>query len=72
MAFRAAEKLREAISHVVFDEVGSITCSFGVAEYIPGESVADLITRADDALYRAKADGRNQVQMMPRPTRHAA
>ena len=72
MAFQAAEKLREAISHVVFDEVGSITCSFGVAEYIPGESVADLITRADDALYRAKADGRNQVQMMPRPTRHAA
>jgi len=52
MAFRAAEKLRGAISHAVFDEVGSITCSFGVAEYIPDESVADLITRADDALSR--------------------
>ncbi|CAB3751623.1 GGDEF domain-containing protein [Paraburkholderia solisilvae] len=67
MAFQAADKLRDAISHVVFGEVGSVTCSFGVAEYEAGESAAELIARADGALYRAKANGRNQVVLAPQP-----
>jgi diguanylate cyclase (GGDEF)-like protein len=65
MALRVAEKLREAISHVVFGAAGSITCSFGVTEYACGESAADFIGRADDALYRAKNDGRNNVKLTP-------
>lgn len=67
MALEAAEKLREAISRIVFSEVGTVTCSFGVAQYARGESAAELIARADDALYRAKANGRNQVQLTPQP-----
>jgi diguanylate cyclase (GGDEF)-like protein len=65
MAFQAAEKLRDAVGHVVFDEVGSVTCSFGVAQWIPGETMAQFIARADSALYRAKANGRNQVVLAP-------
>ncbi|HEY3597926.1 MAG TPA: diguanylate cyclase [Paraburkholderia sp.] len=65
MAFQAADKLRDAIGHVVFAEAGSVTCSFGVAEYEAGESAAELIARADGALYRAKANGRNQVVLAP-------
>jgi PleD family two-component response regulator len=64
-AFRAAEKLRDAIRNIVFDEVGSITCSFGVAQYMPGETAAEFIARADGALYRAKTNGRDQVKLAP-------
>jgi diguanylate cyclase (GGDEF)-like protein len=67
MACRAAEKLRDAISHVEFAEVGSVTCSFGVAQYQPGDTADSLIARADVALYQAKHSGRNQVRMMPAP-----
>jgi diguanylate cyclase (GGDEF)-like protein len=64
-AFHAAEKLRDAIRNMVFDEVGSITCSFGVAQYVPGETAVQFIARADSALYRAKSDGRDQVKLAP-------
>ncbi len=39
----------------------AITASLGVAAFRTGDSVAQLVDRADQALYRAKRDGRNQV-----------
>jgi diguanylate cyclase len=41
--------------------LGHITLSVGVAEYCGGESASELVRRADDALYAAKAQGRNRV-----------
>jgi diguanylate cyclase (GGDEF)-like protein len=38
-----------------------VTISIGVAEYQVTESLKDVFARADKALYRAKAGGRNQV-----------
>jgi diguanylate cyclase (GGDEF)-like protein len=67
MAYQAAEKLRDAIGQVVFDEAGTVTCSFGVAQYAARESAAAFIARVDDALYRAKAKGRDQVELAPQP-----
>ena len=64
-AFGFAERLREAISEAAFQVEGTpvpITASFGVAAYEAGDdSVADAFKRADDALYKAKAAGRNTV-----------
>lgn len=40
---------------------GTVTVSTGVAKYRPGETVGDFMHRADEALYRAKAGGRNLV-----------
>ena len=41
--------------------LGTITASFGIAQLRPSESASELFRRADEALYKAKADGRNRV-----------
>jgi diguanylate cyclase (GGDEF)-like protein len=40
---------------------GAETCSVGLAEWSPGESAADLVARADAALYAAKRAGRDAL-----------
>jgi two-component system cell cycle response regulator len=58
-----AERLRVRIASLQFDAVDgpSVTCSFGVAERIAGETIDDLLKRADVALYAAKDGGRNRI-----------
>lgn len=58
-----AEKLRTVIENHVFPGVDHLTCSFGLAEFARGESIEHFIRRADAGLYRAKANGRNRVEM---------
>lgn len=65
MGWHIAERLREAISSHEYDHVGMITASFGVAEYQEGESPEDLLARADNVLYLAKARGKNRVEAAP-------
>lgn len=43
------------------ETIGYVTISMGVAEYRPGEPHADCVSRADEALYAAKRNGRNRV-----------
>jgi diguanylate cyclase (GGDEF)-like protein len=61
-----AEKLRRTIADARFayrEQQLSVTISIGVAQCAcPQDDVDHLLTRADDALYRAKAGGRNQVR----------
>ena len=56
-----AETLRLAINAEHFDEVGTMSCSFGVAQYFAKHSITDLMQRADRALYHSKRMGRNTV-----------
>ncbi len=62
-----AEKLRSAVESYPFEgreaqPGGRVTMSLGVATYPDhGTDVNSLIKYADDALYRAKENGRNQV-----------
>lgn len=43
------------------EDLGTVTVSVGVSQYQPGEPLDNLVMRADDALYTAKAAGRNRV-----------
>ncbi|MBB4266772.1 GGDEF domain-containing protein [Roseospira visakhapatnamensis] len=61
-ALTLAEKLRGTIAGHDLSVAGRKTMSFGVATFRPGETVTDLIRRADKALYRAKEKGRNRVE----------
>jgi diguanylate cyclase (GGDEF)-like protein len=59
-------RMREALAEADWAEVApgfSMTFSCGIACYQPGESVEALLQRADEALYRAKADGRNCTRL---------
>lgn len=60
-AANVAETLRTALSETDFPCPGGITISAGVAGYRSGESQSVLTKRLDDALYRAKENGRDQV-----------
>ncbi len=65
-AVAVAEQIRSAIAQLEIrlpDGNLSFTISIGVAAWIPTEQDSNLTyaNAADEALYRAKASGRNQV-----------
>lgn len=60
----AAERLRQAVEGHPWSELAAdlkLTCSIGVTMSRVGEGVAEMLERADAALYRAKSTGRNAV-----------
>ena len=63
-ATQLAERLRTAIEDGIFDRSNHqlrVTISLGVANAQVDESCEKLINRADEALYKAKLDGRNRA-----------
>ena len=69
-AFRIADRVRDHISglslHTADGQSVQVTVSVGVAALDAGSrrGLSELLAAADAALYRAKRDGRNQVQMI--------
>jgi diguanylate cyclase len=60
-ALREAVAAKEILNRATGDRLGKITMSLGAAQLGASEKTAELIERADAALYRAKHGGRNQV-----------
>lgn len=62
----AAERLRRIIAQYDYSDIDAkinVTVSLGVTQYLGAEDrLEDAYQRTDDALYSAKADGRNQVK----------
>jgi diguanylate cyclase (GGDEF)-like protein len=64
IAATRAETIRRQIELVTFLENApehDITASLGGTMFVPGETVEQLVKRADDELYRAKMKGRNRL-----------
>lgn len=68
-AMQIAERLRSEARTLPLDSVAAglaISISLGVTELAAGDDVIDqLLRRADQALYRAKANGRDRVEREP-------
>ncbi len=63
-----AKRIQSALSmrnieHMASDVTNKVTVSIGIAEWSPGLTASQLVSRADSALYYAKHSGRNQYQM---------
>lgn len=61
-AYALAQSLQYEINSTVFPIAGRISCSFGVAELMPGETLECLLQRVDNYLYFAKQQGRNRIE----------
>ena len=61
-ALELGEKLRETVEETPQPQAGRITISAGVATYREDDNGPGLVKRADEALYRAKENGRNRVE----------
>jgi two-component system cell cycle response regulator len=67
-ALAAAERMREEVAATPIEHAGiplALTVSLGVATWEPEEPPELLLRRADDALYAAKAAGRDRVLGAP-------
>jgi diguanylate cyclase (GGDEF)-like protein len=63
-AIEMADSVRQAIGELatsVPNSTVTVTCSIGVAEWVPGDTIDTLLRRADVSLYEAKHLGRNRV-----------
>lgn len=70
LAWSRVDALRERVERSVIEVDGQrlpVTFSAGVAGYIGGLDVKDLLRRADRALYAAKHRGRNRVELAELP-----
>lgn len=62
-AFEIADRLREAIATHEFPVCKEVTCSFGVADFGPTDTLDSFVQKADIALYEAKGKGRNNAKL---------
>jgi diguanylate cyclase (GGDEF)-like protein len=61
-AEQLAQRLCRAVREPPVPPVGRVTASFGVTTLAPGDDPSCSLQRVDEALYRAKANGRDRVE----------
>lgn len=61
LAFSVCERLRNNISQIDIADIPMVTVSMGLASFKSGDDFDSILQLADEALYRAKSQGRNQI-----------
>jgi GGDEF domain-containing protein len=56
-----AQNIRKIVALEKFEDVGYLTCSFGVTQLGEDEKEDSVLRRIDTLLYQAKENGRNTV-----------
>jgi len=67
-AQKCVERIRILLSQAMFPDLPgdySVTASMGLTRYRVGETIDSLLVRADNALYRAKRSGKNNLVCEP-------
>lgn len=63
-AFTLAQNLRDKLSSHQFETIGNKCASFGVTAFKENDSISELLSRVDDAMYLAKTKGKNRVEIV--------
>lgn len=61
-AHQTFDRFRQRVEEFTFSRVGQVTVSIGISQLQHNDTPHDIIDRADEALYFAKRNGRNQCQ----------
>ncbi len=59
-----SQKLKDKIENLQHPMAGNITISFGLTQYKDEENVKSIFERCDKALYLAKENGRNRIEVL--------
>ena len=57
-----ALRIRDTIANYTFNQVGRVSCSFGLSAFVVGESSDQFLSRADNKMYEAKNSGKDMVK----------
>ena len=63
-----AEQARLVADRIRADVPDGQTCSIGVSQWQPGQSIEQVMAAADEALYRAKRRGRDRTVLADDPS----
>jgi len=64
IAKQVSETIKDKIEENEHPTAGKITASFGLTQYKDGDTIKTMFKRCDDALYVAKENGRNRVEIL--------
>ncbi|MFK2823863.1 diguanylate cyclase [Arcobacter sp. YIC-80] len=56
-----SQKIKNKIEKTSFSTINNCTASFGISTYKKGLDIKDIVKNADEALYKAKSNGRNTI-----------